>query len=352
MKKKIELAVTTTIIAVSLLACGRSMPTSTSTGSATELSSENHVGEEENTPEYTLKLGHTLAVDDNLNIAAEMFADTVYEKTGGAVKIEVYPAGQLGSTSEEAEAVGSGYQDIFADAINTLDGYNSLADVECYPFLFSSSDNLIAFLNSDLSQELFNEIGGEEFKILGAQFRGARYLQTTKEVRCLDDLKGLKLRTPTSSVMLRPWEILGATTTPMDFTEVYTGLQQGTIEGQENPLGTSFASGFAEVEKYVIETKHVYGIMAFIFNYDVFNELPEQYQKVIEEAAKEAADWRTQTEIENEQKYIEQFKEAGLEYIVPKDLENWKDTLVEPMREEFPELQPWVDKINSFQDSI
>lgn len=352
MKKKMVSAFVTIMAIVSLAGCGRNVSTNDPDSSAALDKEAAAEGSKESTAEYTLKLGHTLAVDDNMNIAAQMFADAVYEGTDGAVKIEVYPAGQLGSTSEEAEAVGSGYQDIFADAINTLDGYNPLADVECYPFLFSSSENLVAFLDSDLSQELFDEVGKEQFKILGAQFRGARYLQTTKEVRSLDDLKGLKLRTPTSPVMLRPWEILGATTTPMDFTEVYTGLQQGTIEGQENPLGTSYASGFAEVEKYVIQTRHVYGIMAFIFNYDVFNNLPEEYQAVIEEAAREAADWRTQTEIENEEKYIEQFKEAGVEYVVLEDWNVWKDTLVEPMQKEFPELQPWVERINSFQSSL
>lgn len=308
--------------------------------------------EGEKKPEYVLKLAHPYALEDNIHKSSQKLAELVEERTDGAIKIEIYGAGQLVTIVEEIESVVSGTLHIAADAINTMDGFKPLAGIESYPFLFNSAEELVAFLDSDLSRELYDDIGGDTFKILGPQFRGARYLQTTKPVRQLSDLKGLKLRCAPMKILHKPWEILGANVTPMDFTEIYTGLQQGTIEGQENPLLTSYAAGFAEVEKYVMNTKHVYGVVGWIFNKQFFESLPDEYQQIIMESAKEAADWRTQIDLESEEVYLQKFIEAGAEYIELEDLDEWQKALEEPLKEEFPYMQEWVAKIKEFTASL
>jgi len=304
------------------------------------------------TPEYVIKMGHCYALEDNIHLASNMLADLVFERTNGAVKIEVFGGGQLGGSVEQMEAVVNGIQPACAEAINVLDGFVPLADIESYPFLFDNSDQLIAFLNNDLSQELWEEIGGDYFRIMGAQFRGVRMLQTTKPVRQLSDLKGLKLRTANMMILHKPWEFLGCATTPMGFTEIYTGLQQGTIEGQENPLFTSYASGFQEIEKYVIDTRHVYGIVAFVFNKEYFDGLPQEYQDVIMQASKEVAEWRNDLEVQMQDEYIKLFTDAGAEFIELSDIEDWKKMLEEPLEKEFANLQPWVRKIKEFNAAL
>ena len=306
------------------------------------------------TPEnpVTLKLGHAYALEDNIHKASLKFSELVKERTNGAIIIDCYGAGQLGTTSECIESVVNGNQAIAAEAINVLDTFQPLADIESYPFLFDSADNLVAFLESDLADELWEEIGGDYFKIIGAQYRGARYLQTTKPVRNINDLKGLKLRTASMPILNRPWAILGCSTTPMDFSELYTGLQQGAVEGQENPLFTSYAAGFADVEKYLANTQHVFGIVAFAFNKPLWESFSDEQRQILTETAEEVAAWRTQLEIDSEEEYIQDFLDAGLEWVEIEDLDDWKAALEEPLKEEFPNLQEWAAKIREFQDNL
>lgn len=307
--------------------------------------------ESKSSPTYTFKLGHNYSMEDTLSKKVVMFADEVFEKTNGDVKFEIYEGGQLGTTIDHIQGVANGYIDVGCEAINTYDVIDPLADIESYPFLFDSPEQAVAFINSDLSKELWDEICADTFEIFGASYRGARMLQTTKPVRNISDLQGLKLRTASMPILHRPWVILGAAPTTMDFTEIYTGLQQGTIEGQENPLGASYTSGFAEVEDYVMNTYHVFGIQAFYFNKDKFDQLPDNYKEIIIEAGENAAAWRNEQELNLEEQYIQNFKDLGAEFIEIEDLDDWKKALEEPLREEFPHLQEWFNKIKEFNSS-
>ncbi|OUP69239.1 hypothetical protein B5F10_18345 [Anaerotruncus colihominis] len=303
-------------------------------------------------PEYILKLGHAFAITDNQHIATEMMAEQVFEKTNGAVKIEIYPASQLGNTTELIEAVYNGYQDICIDSLNTMEAFVPLCNIEAYPFLFDNTDQLVAFLNSELCDELLAEIGGDDLVLLGPQLRGARMLQATKPVRNLDDLKGLKIRTASMAILNYPWEVLGAANTNMAYNEIYTGLQQGTIDGQENPLQSSYSMGFQDIEKYVMKTYHVINFTAYFFNKQKFESLPIEYQEIIKEACEDSAAWRTETELASDAEYLKLFEEAGLEIIEVEDLDKWKEILEEPLKEKFPYLQDWVKRIKEFNATV
>jgi TRAP-type C4-dicarboxylate transport system substrate-binding protein len=191
-------------------------------------------------------------------------------------------------------------------------------------------------------------MGGEHFLLTGVQYRGVRMLQTTRPVRRLSDLSGIRLRTGHMTILHRPWVHLGAAAVPMAFTEIYMGLQQGTIEGQENPLLTSYASGFHEVERFFMNTEHVYGMVGFVWNRAFFESLPREYQDIIRQASNEVAEWRFQVEEEAQEEYIRLFIEAGLEYIMVEDLHEWRRVLEEPLRQDFPFMQDWVARINEF----
>jgi len=138
-------------------------------------------------------------------------------------------------------------------------------------------------------------------------------------------------------------------------TEVFTALQQGAVEGQENPLFTSYSSGFFEIEKYLMDTRHVMGMQAFAFNKDLWDSFSAEDQKMFEECANEAAAWRSQLEIDNEAEYIQLAKDAGMEYIELSDRDLWKETVREPMIQEYadtPGFNEWVARIQEFSANI
>ena len=299
-------------------------------------------------PTYVIRMGQAYSLEDNIHHAALMLSDLVFERTNGDVQIQVFGGGQLGGTVEQMESVQNGVIQAAAEAINALDGFVPLAGIESYPFLFDSAPQLFRFLNSDLAQELWRDIGQNYFVLTGAQYRGVRMLQTTRPIRRLADLRGLKLRTANMLILQKPWEILGAATTPVTFTEIYMALQQGTVDGQENPLFTSYASGFHEVERYFMNTEHVYGIVAFVWNKAFFESLPQNYQDIIRQASFEVADWRNDLEADAQEGYVQMFLDAGLEYIILEDLDEWKAALAEPLRREFPYMQDWVARITAF----
>src|SRR5690606_32619273 len=120
-------------------------------------------------------------------------------------------------------------------------------------------------------------------------------------------VKGLNIRAPGIEVYIETWKHLGANPTPMALTEVYTALQQGTVEAQENPLANSFDFGFHEVAPYLVLTNHVYSATVFMFNKDYFNNLPADIQEIIEQAAKEAAEYRSQYVLDVEAEYLQKY---------------------------------------------
>mgnify|MGYP005786215891 CR=1 FL=1 len=334
---------------LSMSACGsievENMPAAESKSSTSDTASDAIV----------LKIGHTYSLEDNFAKSIDMFADLVAERSGGKYRIDVYGAGQLGGTYESIEACASGNQQMCGDSISSFDNINPLGDIEAYPFLFDTAEQVKAFINDDLSKEYLEAVGGDDFHFLGLQYRGARFLQTTVPVRSINDLKGLKLRTPPMKVTNRPWAILGCATVAIDMTEIYTALQQGAVEGQENPLFTSYSSGFFEIEKYLIDTRHVLGMQAFAFNKELWDSFSPEDQQMFEECAKEAADWRTQLEIDKEPEYIQLAKDNGMEYIELSDKDAWKEAVREPMIQEYADVEgfnDWVKRIQEFASSV
>ena len=175
-----------------------------------------------------------------------------------------------------------------------------------------------------------------------------RGLHALGAVDDVGDLQGLRLRTAHMRILNRPWVILGAAAVPMAMTEIYMGLQQGTIEGQENPLLTSLAGGFHEIQRYITNTEHVHGIVGFVWNRAYFQSLPREYQDIIRQASNEVSQWRNRVEAEAQASYIQRSIDMGLELIQLRDLDQWKAALAEPLRQDFPELQAWVNRIREF----
>ena len=175
-------------------------------------------------------------------------------------------------------------------------------------------------------------------------YRGARECTTKKKFTTPEELKGLKIRVPNQQVYIDAWNVLGASPTPLALTETFTALQQNTVEAQENATIESYGFGFYDVCDYLVKTNHVYSTDLFIFNRDYFNNLPEDIQQALIEAADEASAYRTELSLDKEAEYEQMFKDKGVE-IVEIDTQPFADKFDGFTEEYFPELVDWANQI-------
>ena len=255
----------------------------------------------------TLVLGHTNAETDSRHAMVLKFAELVEEKTNGMVKIKCYGSGELGNGQEEIEGLGIGTQDILVEGYALLGMYSEYG-MDSFPYLYRDYDHFMkCWYDSDVGDMWIKYAADAGFTVFGPSYRGFRNVTSMKSFDNAAGVAGLKIRTPGSEPFVSTWSYLGAQATPMDLAEVITGLQQGTVEAQENPLILSYNYGFADVCDYLIMTKHSCGADVFIMNTDRFNKLDPAYQTAILEAAEEAAKEIIAANFEEEDSYIQKF---------------------------------------------
>ena len=169
-----------------------------------------------------------------------------------------------------------------------------LAGIDPFPYLYCDFEHFKKVWYSETGDQLLKKIGDAGgFRLIGPMYRGARYVTSKKKFSSLEELRGLKIRAPQLKMYLKTWELLGAAPTFMAATEIYTGLQQGTVDAQENPLDFCYNYALYELCPFLIETRHVLSNDVFIFDKAYFEALPEEVQRVLIEAANEVAQWRT-----------------------------------------------------------
>jgi len=273
---------------------------------------------------FEFSLGHVGSIDDVRHTAAQMFADALKEKTGGRATVTIYPASQLGSYEEMEEGLQMGTIDIVLESIGTLSRYSPVAGIESMPFLFLDKDHYLRVWEGDIGQEIIKKIADEaNFLVIGHLFRGARELTSNVEVHSAADLKGLKIRVSPMKERLITWQVLGASPTPMAFGEVFTALDQGIIDAQENPVDTILANSLHEVQDYLILTSHMSNGYTFIFNNKTFNDLPADIQKALRESIKVAEEWFNNYIATETANIIKQLEEGGMTVIRP-DIESFE----------------------------
>lgn len=251
----------------------------------------------------------------------EKFKEIVEEKTDGDITVELFAGNQLGTTEEQNEQVKLGTIEMMSS------GDPGMKEIEylSLPYLMESNEHWVNVLESDIGQK-WNDALKEEMGLLniGILPRGPRVISTNKEVNTPEDLKGLKLRAPTRDYYVKTFEALGANPTPMDFGEVYSGLQTGVVDGQENPLETFYSAGFQEVQDYIINSNHMYKPAFVTINNDFFEGLPEDYQEIILDAAVESQEYADEELKSSEESMIEELEEVGITFVDP-DIEKFKE---------------------------
>ena len=236
-----------------------------------------------------LSLGHGAAPDNPRHIASLKFAEIVKAKTNGQVEVTVSPSGQLGTDPALITAVRSGAVDITANSqgafANVVPEYAAFG----MPFLFADLPSAWKVMDGPVGKELADKTAEKGMVVLGYWDNGIRHMSNSKRpLNTPEDMKGLKMRTPPDAVTVDIMTAVGAQAQQIAFTELYVALQQGVVDGQENPLVNIRSAKLYEVNKFISLTGHKYEMTPFVMNKRSFDGLSETNKKAVMEAAAEA----------------------------------------------------------------
>ncbi len=234
-----------------------------------------------------MKINVSIAQDSHQGTGIDAFAKEIEKRTQGRYKIETFYAGSLGGERESIESVQLGTQALTMTSTGPLPNFVPELRILDVPFLFRDKHHARAVLAGPIGDEMLKKFEPKGFKALAWAENGVRHMTNSKrEIRSPDDTKGLKMRTMENPVHMAAFKDLGIVPTPMAFPELFTALQQGTVDGQENPLTVIMTAKFDQVQKYLSLTGHVYSPSVFLMNKAMFDKLSAADKQAFVEAAK------------------------------------------------------------------
>ena len=250
-------------------------------------------GGQEKGGKKVLTLGHVVMPETTLNQAALKFKEIVEKESGGSIVVEVHPAAALGSNREVIEGLQSGTIALTAPSIAPVSQFTDATALFDLPFLFSTQDYAQKIMQGEIGKAILADLDSAGLKGLCYWTQGYRHVTNSRNpIIKVADLKGLKVRTMQNPAHIDLFNTMGASATPMAFSEVFTALQQKTIDGQENPYENIKLSGFAEVQQYICETGHIYDPIVLMISKAVWDTLTADEQKIVQKAAEEARDYQ------------------------------------------------------------
>lgn len=285
--------------------------------------------------ERVINVSLPLGPDSQQGIGVLKFGEELERLSEGRLTIEPHYDNALGAEREVVEGMGFGIIDAGIASTGPMGGVVDEFMLFDLPYVFENHKHAYAFLDSEHGEELARLAEeGMNVKFLAWMENGFRH--NTNSVRPIEkpsDLEGINHRTQESRVQVDTWEALGANATPMAWTEVYTALQQGVMDSQENPLATIYDVNFYEVQDYLNITQHVYSPAPLMMGLDLFNSFSEEDQAIIIEAAQIALPVQREASQELEQRYLGQLEELGMTVTHP-DLAPFREA-VKPVLEEW-----------------
>lgn len=320
MKKTLVIMSLILAMLFALVGCGSSETTTTPTNPPAENSTDtsDNSAVEETTKELkavTMKVGHTLSSTHPTQTVMEEMARVCSELSGGKITIDIYPNSVLGSELSMIQQVMDGSLDAHIQTgLATFANFNPLANIENMPFLWKTEEAARQAVDNEFGQlftsEVMEPLG---FHVLCFWENGYRHL--TNDVRPIvvpSDLEGLKIRVAEIPLRVQLFESLGASAVPIGFNELFSALQQGTVDGQENPLSNIASSNFDEVQTYLSLSGHLFNTGVFYVNQDFWNSLEPEAQAIITEAACAARDAERQMLDEMMDGLVEELENRGM----------------------------------------
>ena len=299
----------------------------------------------------TMRISISVAQNSHQGVAIDTFAREVEKRTGGRYKIQTFYSGALGGERESIEAVQLGTQELAFSSTGPVPNFVPEARILDIPFLFRDKAHARAVLDGPIGQDMLTKFDSKGFKALAWAENGFRHMTNSKRaVNSPDDLKGLKMRTMENPVHVTAYKGLGIVTTPMAFPEVFTALQQGTVDGQENPLSVIMAAKFDQVQKHLSLTGHVYSPAIFLMNKASFDKLSAADKQAFIDAAKEGTKANRARVDEDDAKGAAELKAKGMQVVENVDKSKFVATLA-PVNAEFEKQfgKAEIDKIRNYK---
>lgn len=258
-----------------------------------------------------LKLGHIAEATNPYAMGADKFAEIVKQKSKGDIEIKVFPSSQLGAQKELIEGLIYGTVDMTLTGTAELGTFQPQMAVFDLPFLFKDRAHAYRALDT-VGMELAKPLEAKGIKMLGYMENGIRHMtNNTRPVKTPADMKGLKIRVMNNKVYVEMMKSMGASPTPMAFSELYSAMQQGTVDGQENPSAHIFTKRFYEVQKYASLTGHAYAAEPVLISMASWKKLTPEQQNIIQASATEAIAWQRAYSEKEDTEFWNKIKATG-----------------------------------------
>jgi tripartite ATP-independent transporter DctP family solute receptor len=293
----------------------------------------------------TIRIGGIGPVGGTAHHLLKIFKEEVETAAKGDLKVKIYPNSVLGTYEEMLEQIKAGSLEGMYESVGIIAQWHPVAGLEAVPYLYRDAAHFNAVWSRPIGQAMLEDVAEKAgFRVLGPAYRGFRQMALNKPVYKVEDLKGLKFRAPAIPAYMDAFKALGGNPTPLAFEELYTAVQQGVVEGLENPLQIISDHRFYEVTKYLIMTKHMAETMGFMFNEDWYKKQSAENKEILASAAQKCAAWLLKYTEDNEDSTIAMLKEKGMEVINP-DLSGFRKLAA--AFDPGDDLRPWVEKIRN-----
>ena len=268
--------------------------------------------------DVTLRMAHFAAESHPAHQAALEFAENVEKRTDGAVSVELYPANELGSPPEQLEQTVLGVVDMNLPTQGGLDKYVKAFGTVMTPFAFGSYEEAHSVLDGPFFEWVAPQLEEEGLVMLSNWEYGFRNItNSVRPIESPEDVDGLKLRTPPELQIVAALEALGASTAQIAFPELPNALNQGVVDGQENPISVIYHFNFDELQDHLALTRHVYNSMVHVVNKNTCDALSEDQQTIVREESVAASTMMRDAVIAQEEKDIAALKERGMQVTDP-----------------------------------
>ena len=295
------------------------------------------------------RVNHTLDTTSHYHKGLMYLNDLLQKKTSGELALDLYHSSQLGSERDAIEGVSMGTLEMTLVSSAPLSNFTDAFMIFDLPFIISDRNKAYAWMDGPNGQTILGALAQKNMIGLSIWENGFRNLTNSQRpVSKPEDVKGMKIRLMENKVHVASFRTLGAYPTPMPMGELFTALQQKTVDGQENPLVIIYTSKLYEVQKYLTLTGHFYAPAILIINKGVWEKLTEEQRKIMTESIAEARDWERKYCQEMDGKLAEELKKVGLEIIQPNKAE-WVKALA-PVYTQF-ESTVGKDRIQSLLDA-
>ena len=284
-----------------------------------------------------VRVAHTLAPDSHYNKGLEHLGQLLSEASKGQIELQMFHSSQLGSERDAIEGVSMGTLEMTLISSAPLANFTNAFLVFDLPFIIQDRQKAYEYMDGPEGKKILDSVLSKGMVALGIWENGFRMLTNSKKpVAVPEDLNGLKIRLMENPIHVGTFKTLGAYPVPMPFGELFTALQQGTVDGQENPLIIISTSKFAEVQKYLSLTGHFYAPAILLVNKNFWeNTLSEEQRKIFTEAELKARTWERNFSMENEKKLVDSLKAQGMEVTMPDKAKFFE--AVQPVYKEFEE---------------